>query len=307
LVTILAADPDRRYNPSDFEPYLIAFDPTTNGHAGPVHLPDDLPHIDFRTLEVSYRIKSLILDGEDRLNPEKSPSRSEPLFGVLRALVSKGYDDSTIASVLLNPAYKISEKPLERGRPWLEQEISRIRAKPAPEKPIADTASIPTPQHNNHNPQEIQYGSDPAGDTKETIARLAALSPIAYDRAREAKAQALGIRLSTLDHIVAQARGNGEEPSGQGQAITFADDEETPWPESVDGAQLLDTIAKTYRRYVVLPLRGDDALSLWTLHTHAHDVASVAPTLALQSPQKRCGQDHDATDCFQPGGARVIL
>lgn len=129
-VTLLINSPGTRYNPSDLEPYLIECEPTTNGHTGMVHLPESLPPIEVRTLDVSTRIKYLILDGTDRVNPGKSPSRSEPLFAVLRALVSKGYDDNTIASILLDPCNKISEKPIERGRRWLEQEIGRIRHKP---------------------------------------------------------------------------------------------------------------------------------------------------------------------------------
>jgi Protein of unknown function (DUF3631) len=140
------------------------------------------------------------------------------------------------------------------------------------------------------NSQEIDDDSATTGDTDETIARLAALSPIEYDRAREAEAQALGIRVSTLDRMVAQARGNGEDPAGQGHAITFADDEETPWPAPVDGARLLDAIAETCKRYAVLPRGGNDAVTLWTVHTHAHDEATVSPILALESPQKRCGK-----------------
>lgn len=39
-----------------------------------------------------------------------------------------------------------------------------------------------------------------------TVARLALMSPLEYDRAREAEARALGVRASTLDQEVAQAR-----------------------------------------------------------------------------------------------------
>jgi putative DNA primase/helicase len=122
------------------------------------------------------------------------------------------------------------------------------------------------------------------------IARLASLSPIEYDRTREGEAEALGIRVSTLDRVVATARGDLSDTGAQGHAITFADDEETLWPAPVEGAHLLDAIAATYRRYLVLPRGGAEALALWTVHSHAHDVASVSPLIALQSPQKRCGK-----------------
>jgi hypothetical protein len=85
-------------------------------------------------------------------------------------------------------------------------------------------------------------------------------------------------------------RDRSDEPEGQGEAITFVDDDEAPWPEAVDGAMLLERITATYRRYLVLPPGGAHTLALWTVHTHAHDVSSVSPMLALQSPEKRCGK-----------------
>jgi hypothetical protein len=87
-----------------------------------------------------------------------------------------------------------------------------------------------------------------------------------------------------------QSRGVSDEPEGQGQAITFPDEDDEPWPETVDGAQLLDALATTYRQYLILPPGGAATLALWTVHTHAHEIASVSPILALQSPQPRCGK-----------------
>jgi hypothetical protein len=139
--------------------------------------------------------------------------------------------------------------------------------------------------------QETGVGECPTdGETGEAIIRLAGLSPIAYDRARETEAKTLGIRVGTLDRVVAQARVPAAESGGQGQATTFADDDDQPWPEPLDGATLLEAIAATYRRYLILPRGGADILALWTLHTHVHDAANVSPLLALQSPQKRCGK-----------------
>ncbi len=99
-------------------------------------LPDTLPVVAVSGLRVSDRIKVLILTGEDTT---RYPSRSEALFGVLEALIAAGYDDQTIASVIL--ANPIGEKAREQGRRWLEGEIGRARAKAGdddpPEQPIA--------------------------------------------------------------------------------------------------------------------------------------------------------------------------
>jgi putative DNA primase/helicase len=61
--------------------------------------------------------------------------------------------------------------------------------------------------------------------------------------------------------------------------------------------RLLDAIAALIREYVALPTyeAGEgsahaDAIALWVLHAHAHDVSFTSPLLASESPQKRCGK-----------------
>src|SRR5262245_58812172 len=71
------------------------------------------------------------------------------------------------------------------------------------------------------------------------IEEMAKLSPIDYDRQREALSEKLGVRLSTLDETVKAARRVGAP--GQGTSVTVED--VVPWPESVDGETLLDEMA----------------------------------------------------------------
>ena len=105
---------------------------------------------------------------------------------------------------------------------------------------------------------------------------------------REAEAKRLEVRVGTLDAEVRKARGETAEDTGQGQA--FAIESPEPWPEPVNGAELLDELAATYRRYVVLPEHADIALALWTVHAYSYDYGRCTPILALTSPQKRCGK-----------------
>jgi hypothetical protein len=56
-------------------------------------------------------------------------SRSEAVFACVQALIVAGYDDVTIAAVLLDPAYGISAKPRALGRRWLARELARARLK----------------------------------------------------------------------------------------------------------------------------------------------------------------------------------
>ncbi|MGH7091421.1 MAG: DUF3631 domain-containing protein, partial [Stellaceae bacterium] len=125
------------------------------------------------------------------------------------------------------------------------------------------------------------------------IARLASLPPLQYDREREAAAKALRCRAAILDKLVAAERdkaggAKAADTAGQGRALKI--DNIAPWPEAVDGAALLDTIAATIRRHVVLDPVAADAAALWTVHTHAIAAAFIAPRLAITSPEKRCGK-----------------
>jgi hypothetical protein len=118
--------------------------------AAAVTLPDELPTVDIRTLQVSTRIKYIIQTGEDPQNPSRFPSRSEALFTVLLGLVGAGYDDGTIAAVVMNRRYAISEKVWDQKNPksptyeaqtrqWLAGDIGRARAaaarQPADQEP----------------------------------------------------------------------------------------------------------------------------------------------------------------------------
>ena len=123
----------------------------------------------------------------------------------------------------------------------------------------------------------------------EAIARLAKMTPVSYDRVREAEATRLGCRVTTLDRTVARKRSDGaEEGSVGGSAVLFPDLE--IWPGPVDGAALLDALAATFTRHVVLPAVAADAAALWVLHAHAHDAAGISPLLAITSPTPECGK-----------------
>jgi hypothetical protein len=82
-------------------------------------------------------------------------------------MVEAGCDDLTIASVMLNPKHAISDKPLEKGRRWIEQEIARARAKASasnrngqaagPDQQLETNSGAPPPrssQSKEHNSSE---------------------------------------------------------------------------------------------------------------------------------------------------------
>lgn len=122
-----------------------------------------------------------------------------------------------------------------------------------------------------------------------TIAELAKLPALEYDRQRDSAAKALSVRSATLDDEVKKARASAGSASKVGRtAVLFTDPE--PWPHPVGGAELLNEIAGIVRRFMVLPDGAADTVALWLLHAWAHSAFRVSPVLAIGSPEKRCGK-----------------
>ncbi len=120
------------------------------------------------------------------------------------------------------------------------------------------------------------------------VTRLAKLSMAAYDLARHDAAGKLGVRVPTLDKLVADARPKGDFPAGQGRPLQLP--EPVPWPEPVDGEALIGELEAAINRYVVLPKDAAFACALWVLHAHCFDAFTCTPRLAITAPEKRCGK-----------------
>jgi hypothetical protein len=63
-----------------------------------------------------------------------------------------------------------------------------------------------------------------------------------------------------------------------------------PWPEPVDGSQLLDDLVGRVSQYVVLPTSAPEAIALWDVHTYAYELRDTTTYLGVESPEKRCGK-----------------
>nr|MBA2252818.1 hypothetical protein [Nitrospirales bacterium] len=125
------------------------------------------------------------------------------------------------------------------------------------------------------------------GDEQE-LCRLAALPLLDYGRCRKEPAKTFGVGVGILDAEVARRRSVESPATGQGQIIQF--DDITPALEPVDGPELLDEIVRFLSEYIILPPHGADAIALWAVYAHCFDQFDIAPRLALQSPEKRCGK-----------------
>jgi Protein of unknown function (DUF3631) len=132
-------------------------------------------------------------------------------------------------------------------------------------------------------------GAAKAGEDKAEIKRLASLSPLEYERERRAAAEKLGIeRLAILDNLIRDERRDASGTKGQGKAIDLPPVE--PWPESVDGGELLTETAAAILRYMVMPDGAAEIVALRAAHTHCFECFAITPRLAITSPEKQCGK-----------------
>lgn len=131
----------------------------------------------------------------------------------------------------------------------------------------------------------INRAKEPEETLAEAVARLARLPPLDYDRARQAEADKLGVRVTTLDREVEKAR--PVEATSDEDLFGWTVD---PWPEPVDGAALLNELAWRASKHVVLPDHAADTIALWITHSWTHDSASISPVLAVESATKRSGK-----------------
>jgi putative DNA primase/helicase len=135
--------------------------------------------------------------------------------------------------------------------------------------------------------KQIDSATVPAETDADTYARLAALPPAEYDRCREQEANALSVRVSTLDAEVEKLRGGTD---GHLQGCTVEIPEIELWPEPVEGAETLDAVAAAITRYVALSPGAADATALWVTHTHCFQAFDMTPRLNIRSPEKGCGK-----------------
>jgi putative DNA primase/helicase len=123
-------------------------------------------------------------------------------------------------------------------------------------------------------------------DVSRSVAELAALSRIDYDRVREAEAKRLKVRVSTLDSEVEKLR----PAKSDGKVGMFPAVE--AWPVPVEGAALLDDVRAQVERYIVCGPEVRTACALWVAFTWLIDRVSVAPLAVITAPEPRCGKSN---------------
>jgi len=142
-------------------------------------------------------------------------------------------------------------------------------------------------------PQEPPQEEAEATDADVEITRLAKLTVLEYAQQRKAAAKKLNIPVSMLDKVVQGERerlglSGADDGKLQGSAVSFEEIE--PWPEPVNGVELLDDIATTIRSHVVMSDFSRDISALWTVHTYLIQKFMISPKLSIRSAVKGCGK-----------------
>jgi putative DNA primase/helicase len=123
------------------------------------------------------------------------------------------------------------------------------------------------------------------------IERLAALTPIEFDKVRKAEAKALGVRLDTLDAEVTKARQQhlAAHPQPK-QTATWALPAHVV-PESVEGTTLVADLKTAIHQFVMLEPLDALIVALWILFTWCFEqIAESNPFLRIVSPTPACGK-----------------
>src|SRR5437868_4756209 len=123
-----------------------------------------------------------------------------------------------------------------------------------------DSTSNPQPSTCNDPEPPVHPSYSSHADDNEAFTRLAALTPAQYDRVRKAEARRLGIRIETLDAEVARCRLEADYDA-QARAINLPVVE--PWPDPVNGAEVLHQVAERFLLRLILPPGAAHALALW--------------------------------------------
>ena len=133
-----------------------------------------------------------------------------------------------------------------------------------------------------------------AASDDELIAELAALPRLDFAKRRKEAAEQIGVGVTELDKIVAEARGEPPPTTPERWAVE-------PWEQEVATADLLQALQDTYCKHVVLPEHGAEAMALWCLHAWAVDASYVSPFLMFTSPEMRCGKSTALSLLYRTG------
>ncbi len=123
-------------------------------------------------------------------------------------------------------------------------------------------------------------------DNVALLADLKARNPGQFERIRM-RLREKKVRMGELEKLISR-HNRTEETSPSGSPLEF--DVIEMWPDPVNGELLFNEIVALIRRHMVLPPLAAEAIAMWIIFSHTHDIWSISPRLAFVSPEKRCGK-----------------
>ncbi len=122
---------------------------------------------------------------------------------------------------------------------------------------------------------------------EETLSRAALLTEEQYAQRRRRLSKQLDIAAADLNKFVSKRRPREDEELSP--SIEFKNCE--PWPEPVNGNELLSRVAATFRRFIIFKHVLDAVvMALWALGSHLYEEFNIFPRLGLTSPLPECGK-----------------
>jgi putative DNA primase/helicase len=121
----------------------------------------------------------------------------------------------------------------------------------------------------------------------DALVKLIREDPRVWQQLRAAL-KAAKVQIKALNDLIDERGKAARGTSGAGKTIMSAEIE--PWPESVDGVELLTGISAALRRYMVMSEAHSDATALWAVHTWSHDFRDTSPLLIVTSPVPGCAK-----------------
>lgn len=100
----------------------------------------------------------------------------------------------------------------------------------------------------------------------------------------------LGLLREIADDVVIARTSKRDTASTSNAANVSAKLDVEPWPEPVDGSELLSEVSAHIDQYLYLPRASADAIAAWSVLTHCREWLAFAPLLIPHSSTKRCGK-----------------
>lgn len=238
----------------------------------------------------------------EKLNPSKAiaepipdsieeGSRNDTLTSFAGSMRQRGASEEVILAALVTLNSEICVPPLE------EDEVEGIARSVAGYPTGGD--GLEKSGNFEGDPRELlsscgfnQLSDEPELEEIQRVLQVLSSEWPSLDRSMRALVRRGAIDLLTKKrvkgptHIVDAFLTVESDPIDTGQGKTLVFEEVEPWPDPVDGEQLMSEIAEVVETFVVTPEHVPIAAAAFALFTYTHESFQTSPVLFITSPEK---------------------